>query len=298
MPNTPINIYDLLANRRVIRKNFSDQIISYTLPSDSTLEYGLKRIAAKTTFYQTEKYNDVIDLASDELINDISDLQPTVVSNNFVDLDLVLSDAEIQQQQQVSNTVEMVIYGDGNNNYIDQSNQGARRRLKETLRPLIAPLIVGISANQWKHVLEPIIVNTSNKNTVYYVGQLTAGTQLYTDSGTTIPYVGTYANNYVLIESFDELKDTNLSTKLNAADDDLLQKIVTDTQPGTGWNSIPGNLKADISSNWNNATNTGGILQINQTGEIIGIFKLTGDWNASNQFTNPSPNFIQITNIT
>ena len=270
MPNTPINIYDLLINRRAIRKNFSDQIISYTLPSDSTLQYGLKRIPAKTVFYQTEKYNDVIDLASDELINDISDLQPTVVSNNFVDLDLVLSDAEIQQQQQVSNTVEMVIYGDGNNNYIDQSSQGARRRLKETLRPAIAPPSVGISANQWKHVLEPFIVNTSNKNTVYYVGQLTAGTQLYTDSSTTTPYVGTYTNNYVLIESFDELKDTNLSTKLNAADDDLLQKIVTDTQ-GTGWNQISGTIKTDISSNWNNATNTGGILQINQTGEIICI---------------------------
>ena len=297
MPNTPINIYDLLINRRAIRKNFSDQIISYTLPSDSTLQYGLKRIPAKTVFYQTEKYNDVIDLASDELINDISDLQPTVVSNNFVDLNLVLSDAEIQQQQQVSNTVEMVIYGDGNNNYIDQSSQGARRRLKETLRPAIAPPSVGISSNQWKHVLEPFIVNTSNKNTVYYVGQLTAGAQLYTDSSTTTPHVGTYTNNYVLIESFDELKDTNLSTKLNAADNDLLQKIVTDTQ-GTGWNQIPGTIKTDISSNWNNATNTGGILQINQTGEIIGIFKLTGDWNASNQFINPSPNFIQITNIT
>tara|TARA_R110001592_G_scaffold87117_5_gene257326 strand:- start:55585 stop:56475 length:891 start_codon:yes stop_codon:yes gene_type:complete len=296
MPNTPINIYDLLVNRRAIRKNFSDQIISYTLPSDSTLQYGLKRIPAKTVFYQTEKYNDVIDLTSDELINDISDLQPTVVSNNFVDLDLVLSDAEIQQQQQLSNTVEMVIYGDGNNNYIDQSSQGARRRLIETLRPAIAPPSIGIPSSQWQHVLEPFIVNASINKSVYYIGQLTAGTQLYTDSSTTTPYVGTYSNNYVLIKSFDELKDSDLSTKLNAADDDLLQKIVTDAQ-GTGWNSFP-NIRNEIKSNWNNATNTGGILQINQTGEIINIFKLTGDWNASNQLTNPSPNFIQITNIT
>ena len=160
MPNTP-NLYDLLVNRRAIRKNFSDQIISYTLPSDSTLEYGLKRIAAKTTFYQTEKYNDVIDLASDELINDISDLQPTVVSNNFVDLDLVLSDAEIQQQQQQASIVSIKIYSDGNDaRLLDPGvfRAGAagiatepfyKQNFVETIDPYIVPF------NSYENVISP-----------------------------------------------------------------------------------------------------------------------------------------------
>lgn len=299
MPSTPINIYDLSANRREIRKNFSDQIISYTLPSDSNLEYGLKRIPAKTVFYQTEKYNDVIDLTSDELINDISDLQPTVVSNNFVDLDLVLSDAEIQQQQQQASIVSIRIYSDGNDARLLDPNTAwvlpgaiVNNRYKfswvETINPVVVPF------TGYENVISPY--NFENSIDLYYYSPIQLGTQLYTNSSNGVlsqPYVPFFQNNDSVsaIASFDESIDTNFRDLLNdspTVNNGILNQIRSDIQ-NNGYPRgflqpfLPYKDAIDKAVGEYSKDFIGAYIKVDNDGKVLEIKKIVGDYgNQSN----------------
>jgi len=61
-------------SRRDVRRNSSNQIISYTLPDDSDKGYGLQRIPAQTTVFGLTSYDRVIDKLSGELLDNIPDI--------------------------------------------------------------------------------------------------------------------------------------------------------------------------------------------------------------------------------
>ena len=61
-------------SRRDIRRNSSNQIISYTLPNDSDKGYGLHRIPAQTTVFSLQSYDRTIDKLSDDLLDNIPDI--------------------------------------------------------------------------------------------------------------------------------------------------------------------------------------------------------------------------------
>jgi hypothetical protein len=70
--------------RREIKRNFSNQIISYGLPEDGKLKYGYKKLPAVTTRYDRESYNNTIDGLSDELLSTRGDLGITEQSLNYI----------------------------------------------------------------------------------------------------------------------------------------------------------------------------------------------------------------------
>jgi hypothetical protein len=70
--------------RREIKRNFSNQIISYGLPEDGKLKYGYKKLPAVTTRYNRESYNNTIDGLSDELLTTRGDLGITEQSLNYI----------------------------------------------------------------------------------------------------------------------------------------------------------------------------------------------------------------------
>jgi hypothetical protein len=61
-------------SRRDVRRNSSNQIISYTLPDDSNKGYGLQRIPAQTTVFGLTSYDRTIDKISGELLDNIPDI--------------------------------------------------------------------------------------------------------------------------------------------------------------------------------------------------------------------------------
>jgi hypothetical protein len=147
MPNTPINIFDLNINRRNIRRNLSNQIVSYTLEPDSTLEYGLKRIPAVTTFYKTDAYNRTIDNLSDELVVDIPNFQPIPISSNFINQSLFFAEGE-----QPVPVGSLKIYDAGNHNFfygtgINGDNRHLTYKNNERWDYIVFPDANGISAN-------------------------------------------------------------------------------------------------------------------------------------------------------
>ena len=70
--------------RREIKRNFSNQIISYGLPEDGKMKYGYKKLPAVTTRYERESYNNTIDGLSDELLSVRGDLGITEQSLNYI----------------------------------------------------------------------------------------------------------------------------------------------------------------------------------------------------------------------
>ena len=70
--------------RREIKRNFSNQIISYGLPEDGKLKYGYKKLPAVTTRYNRESYDKTIDGLSDELLSTRGDLGITEQSLNYI----------------------------------------------------------------------------------------------------------------------------------------------------------------------------------------------------------------------
>jgi len=137
MPSTPINNFDP-TNRRNIRRNLSNQIISYTLPTDTTLSgYGLNLIPATTKFFDEEKYRDVVDELSNELINTIPSFQPTPISNNFINESLFFAEGE-----QPLPVARITIYANGNHSYFEGPGSVSERA--ERWRYTIDPNAVGI----------------------------------------------------------------------------------------------------------------------------------------------------------
>lgn len=70
---------------REIRRNSSNQIISYTLPDDSDKDYGYHKVPAITAKYYRTEYDRTIDQLSNELVNPLPDVPLEIVNQNFID---------------------------------------------------------------------------------------------------------------------------------------------------------------------------------------------------------------------
>lgn len=303
MPSTPLNNFDP-NNRRNIRRNLSDQIISYTLPSDTTLSgYGLNLIPATTTFYRSERYDEIIDGLSDELINDIPEFEPIVVSSNNLNSDLLLGEGSV---------VSISLYDDGNNaRIVDASISWPASALAppdvsmpsfpEAWRRTIENIDVG-SGGQFfdpngfvdkSNVFHPDNYDTNAVpvKDLFYYRPLKIGTKLYQKNNNGIlsdPYEPFWKkdSSYSAIKEFDTNTGTNLSSSLytgqNPAYKELFAKITEDRQIG----SLPGNSAGlisnqgliDLFGNYNGKDFTGGIIQVSNLGEVINVYKLVGEW--------------------
>lgn len=80
--NTPTENESLL---RDVRRNSSNQIVSYTLEEDSGTDYGMHKVPAVTSLYEKDSYNRTIPQLSSELIVPLPDIPLEVISQTFVD---------------------------------------------------------------------------------------------------------------------------------------------------------------------------------------------------------------------
>ena len=70
---------------RDVRRNSSNQIVSYTLEEDSGKQYGTHKVPAVTSLYEKDSYNRTIPQLSSELIVPLPDIPLEVISQTFVD---------------------------------------------------------------------------------------------------------------------------------------------------------------------------------------------------------------------
>lgn len=69
-----------MARIRNIKRNTSNQIISYSIPPNSDVEYGVVRLSAVETVYDIDSYNRTLDRLSGDLLQQVDD-----VGNAFTD---------------------------------------------------------------------------------------------------------------------------------------------------------------------------------------------------------------------
>jgi len=96
MAETKVNKVAEKVERRDIRRNFSNQIISYGLPEDGKLKYGYKRLPAQSVVYSAESYDKSIDRLSTELISNVGDLRITEQTLNYVQFLTPSGEAEFE----------------------------------------------------------------------------------------------------------------------------------------------------------------------------------------------------------
>src|SRR6056300_1747757 len=78
MAETKVDKVAEKVERRDIRRNFSNQIISYGLPEDGKLKYGYKRLPAQSVVYSAESYDKSIDrLSTEQTLNYVQFLTPS-----------------------------------------------------------------------------------------------------------------------------------------------------------------------------------------------------------------------------
>jgi len=71
-------------NKRDIKRNTSNQIVSYTLEDDSNFEYGIHKVDGITQRYDRQIYTRAIDTLSNELIVDLPDVPLEEIEINYV----------------------------------------------------------------------------------------------------------------------------------------------------------------------------------------------------------------------
>ena len=71
-------------NRREIKRNSSNQIVSYTLKENSTDEYGYQLVPAIQTHYDKETYAKTIERLSNELVATRPDIPTEIVEQKFI----------------------------------------------------------------------------------------------------------------------------------------------------------------------------------------------------------------------
>jgi hypothetical protein len=287
MPSTPLNNFDP-TNRRNIRRNLSDQIISYTLPPDTTLSgYGLKLIPATTTFYKSERYGEIIDELSDELIDDIPEFDPTIVSVNYLDSDLLVGEGSV---------VSISLYDDGNNNVFVSPDAGLTQFGNNSYR--IAWLLTMTSQNAVNSQFveaENVFLNTNFENEVqdlFYYRPMVVGTQLYKKNNNGIlsePYEPYWKNDssYSAVKSFDTSVDTNLNDLLYnntpLANTSLFLDITEDNQLGnftatsTNFTNLPNGEVEEIKV-FNQKEFAGAVIKVSNEGKVLKIDKIVGEW--------------------
>ena len=72
--------------RRLIRRNTSNQIISYTLPQNSVTQYGLVKIPAQTDALNKEQFENAIDTKNVEFTSTVPDLGLSILALNSISL--------------------------------------------------------------------------------------------------------------------------------------------------------------------------------------------------------------------
>ena len=84
MPEQNTNNIEQNVNRRDVRRNSSNQIVSYPISTDDDMVYGVHKIPAITTLFDKETYNKTIDTLSDEFITPLPDVPLEVVKTNYI----------------------------------------------------------------------------------------------------------------------------------------------------------------------------------------------------------------------
>ena len=70
---------------RDVKRNTSNQIVSYTLNEDDTREYGVHKLKAVTTKYNIRNYNKTVGELSGELKTPFPDIPLEIINQNFID---------------------------------------------------------------------------------------------------------------------------------------------------------------------------------------------------------------------
>ena len=71
-----------MARIRNIKRNTSNQIISYSIPPNSDVEYGVVRLPAVETVYGIDSYNRTLDRLSGDLLQQV-DTDGNVFTDTF-----------------------------------------------------------------------------------------------------------------------------------------------------------------------------------------------------------------------
>lgn len=73
--------------RLEVRRNTSNQIISYSLPEDTAMRYGITRVGGERTAFNINDFNRVLNVTPTELVNPIPTIQLSVKSKASLILD-------------------------------------------------------------------------------------------------------------------------------------------------------------------------------------------------------------------
>jgi len=84
MPEQNTNNILQNVNKRDIKRNTSNQIVSYTLEDDSNFEYGIHKVEGVAQRYDMGGYVRAIDTLSNELIVDLPDVPLEAIETNYV----------------------------------------------------------------------------------------------------------------------------------------------------------------------------------------------------------------------
>lgn len=71
-------------NRRDIRRNSSNQIVSYSIPDTDDLTYGIQKIPVIQTRFEKDSYNKTIEMLSDEFITPLPEVPLEVIKTNYI----------------------------------------------------------------------------------------------------------------------------------------------------------------------------------------------------------------------
>lgn len=88
-----------------IRRNTSNQIISYTLPDDSEKLYGVLRITGTRTAFPIADFNRVIYSRPSELVNPIPRFEINIVSKATIDTRSLIQPVQVQPTRQIESAV-------------------------------------------------------------------------------------------------------------------------------------------------------------------------------------------------
>ena len=274
---------------RDIRRNSFRQIISNKLDSAQFTGFKKKLLEAGLTSFNLDDYNRALDRLSSELINPLPDLEPCIVSSNFID---TTTDATL---------APIKLFGSGNTKDFRYVHGLFRDNFLFTLEPDPLGFATQILGLTYDHALHPD--NLENvEDDLYYERPLAVGVQLYKDEELTDayqPYYQSPSTTYHGIQSFDEDKDTALKGLLSDAFKDFLQLVAND-KIGGGYSSIglaawDGPDTFGVGSGlinklewwYNNRDFTGGILEVDNTGKVAALYKVMGSYNANGDIFTP-----------
>lgn len=97
MAEKSIDIVGEKIERLDVRRNTSNQIISYTLPDDSEKLYGIHRISGQKTAFPLDDFDRVIYSKPSELVNPIPQFEINIVKKGVVNTGLFVKQIQFKQ---------------------------------------------------------------------------------------------------------------------------------------------------------------------------------------------------------